>query len=149
MDGVTTHEIHGQHMDLAQKVVCALTETHEPLPDLSGIWLFGSVAREKDTKLSDVDILVTHNGPEETFPFAFLNAVCEALEKARILQRPSKTRRSEKYPGAVHIITRSEELFQSPSLIPRADVTSDRAWTNITDYWKMIRGNAVKLYPDE
>lgn len=134
-------EIHQQHMLLAEKVVHALTrEPKEPLPDISGIYLFGSVARKEDTEQSDVDLLITYDGPEESFPFLFLNAVCEALESSNVPQRPSRTRRSEKYPNTVQILTISEQCFQD-----RDGVFDD---AHETFFWDRVRADAIRLYPE-
>lgn len=141
--------IHEQHVALARHAVEVLAEPgapSDPLIHLAGAYLVGSVARNADGDLSDVDVVVTHNGPEETFPFAFLDSICASLEKARIPQRPWRTRRSEKYPGAVHIFTRSEELFQHPDFIPE-DFASDRLRMNTVRFWEKVRVESVKLYP--
>lgn len=145
---MSQENIHKQHLALARHVVKVLAESgapSDPLTYLVGVYLVGSVARGVDGDQSDVDVVVTHDGPEETFPFAFLDSVCASLEKARIPQRPWRTRRSEKYPGAVHIFTRSEELFQHPDLISE-DFASDRLRMNTVHFWESRRSEAIKLY---
>lgn len=140
--------IHERHLTLANLVVSALMERKQPPADLSGLYLIGSVARANDTESSDVDIIFTHQGPEESFPFAFLNAVWESLEQAQLPLRPSRTRRSDKFPGTIHPLIRPENLSQNPNSIPVEDFRNEQIWMKAIIAWTTIRDEAVKLYPN-
>lgn len=147
---MSSQNVHEQHLKLARQVVDALATPRSPeLPLflLAGVWLIGSVARGEDQEQSDVDVVVTHAGPEETFPFAFLDALWASLEEAKLPLRPPRTRRSDKFPASLHVITRSEEAFQNPASIRQEDFGTNQAWENTVQFWREVRSDAVKLYP--
>ena len=143
MSGLNVHE---QHLEAANRVVSALVEREQPIANLFGLYLIGSVARNRDNESSDVDIIFTHQGPEESFPFVFLNAVWESLEQAPLPLRPSRTRRSDKFPGTIHPLIRSEDLFQNSNLIPVEDFRNEQIWMKAIIAWTSIHDEAVKLY---
>lgn len=146
MGNPENHEIHEQHIALAEKVVQVLTlEPKEPLPDLSGIYLFGSVARKEDTEQSDVDIVITHRGPEETSPLPFLRTVCRNLLDAQIPARASSLFWRSAAVYRVDVITASEELFQIP--VPREPDSDDPLLEDTIAFWERVRTDAVQLYP--
>lgn len=114
---MSSQNAHEQHLLLAQQVVDALVKSEPALydsRDLSGIWLFGSVARRTDTSESDVDMLATYSGrPSTERDKKFHSGVVAHLTKAGIpLGDPHLPRKQPE--GVVTIQTMPDLVFQHP-----------------------------------
>lgn len=148
--------IHEQHLGLAKQVVEALDGAHLPGSPLwwglAGVHLVGSVARNTDTDQSDVDIVVTKNGEEESWPYPFLDAVVGTLASAQVPLRPSGLYR-KKHPGTVNVLVTTERTFRNPESLRREDFANDRLWENIVRFGSnfvlmqlgSVRGDSVPV----
>ena len=141
--------IHERNLEMAKLAVEALAAKKETLPKLVKVRLIGSVARKEDKDTSDIDILVTHEGLEESFPFPFIDAAWGVLEETKLPLRPSRTRRSQKFPGAIHPFIRPEGLFLNPNSIPADDFIHERDWIEAVITWTSIFIEAIELYPEK
>lgn len=139
--------VHERNLEIARLAVEALVTKKEAVPKLVKVRLIGSVARKEDTETSDIDILISHEGPKESFPFPFVEAVWGVLEDTKLPLRPSHTRRSQRFPGAIHPFIRPEDLFLNPNSIPADDFIRERDWIEAVITWTSIFVEAVKLYP--
>lgn len=146
---MSSRNIHERNLEIARLAADALVAKKGALSKLVKVRLIGSVAKNEDGLKSDIDVLITHEGPKELFPFPFVEAIWGSLEEAKLPLRPSHTRRSQKFPGAVHPFIRPEELFLNPNSIPADDFRLEREWMEAVITWTTIFVEAVELYPEK